>query len=185
MHGGRLAEIIEPVQHVLIFLRRDHLIRKLSGPAHRHQQEDMPRSRADAFAEFEYLFKIMQVIPSDRSVDLKLHALGLEMLDAAHGGVERAGHTAERIVFLGVVAVDGDRTALHARFLDLAGGFRRDERPVGGHHAAQALGTGIGDQLVYIGADHGIAAVKMMIGLPTLGKVSISALASSVDSSPG
>ena len=158
MHGGRLAEIIEPVQHVLVFLRRDHLIRKLGGPAHRHQQEDMPRRRADALAEFEYLLKIMQVIPSDRSVDLKLHALGLETLDAAHGGVERAGHTAERIVFLGVVAVDGDRTALHARFLDLTGVFRRDERPVGGHHAAQALGTRIGDQLVYIGADHGIAA---------------------------
>ena len=97
----------------------------------------------------EYLLKIMQVIPSDRSVDLKLHALCLETLDAAHGGVERAGHTAERIVFLGVVAVDGIEQRCTPASLILAG-VSGVMGVVGGTSTQRRLlGTRPGDQLVY------------------------------------
>ncbi len=160
VHGGGLAEVVEPVQHVLVFLRRDHLIGQTRGPAHGHQQEDMPRRRADALAKFEYLLEVVQVVAGDRGVDLELHALGLEAFDAAHGGVERAGHAAEGVMRLGVVAVDGNGATLHARFPDLAGRLRGDQRAVGRHDAAQALGRGVGHQLVDIGAHHGIAARK-------------------------
>ena len=118
----------------------------------------MPGGGADAFAELEYLLEGVQVALGHRGVDLELHAFGLEVLDASHGGFERTGHAAEGVVAGGVRTVDGDGTALEAGFLDLAGFFGRDAGAVGRHHTAQALVAGVGGQFVHVGAQGGFAA---------------------------
>ena len=75
---------------------------------------------ADANAELEDILEGMQVALGHGGVDLELHALGLEVFDAAHGGFEGTGHTAESVVAGGVGTVDGNGTALEAGFLYLA-----------------------------------------------------------------
>ena len=170
VHVCALAEIIQPVQHVLVFLCGDDLIRQARGPAHGHQQKDMPGRRADALAELEDLLEAAQVVAGHRGVDLKGHAHVLEIADAAHAVLKRAGHAAKGVVTGRVGPVDGNGAALHARLFDPAGAFRGDQGAVGRKGAGQALGVGIGHQFVDVRPHHRIAAGEDDDGIAHLRK---------------
>ena len=170
VHGRGFAEVVEPVQYVFVFARGDDLIDQSGRPTHGHQQEDVPRRRAQTFAQVENVLERSQVVFGDRGVDLKFHAHGLQVFDAPQRGVERAGHAAEGVVTGGVGAVDGDRTTLKTGFLYPAGIFRRDQGSVGGHDAAQPLGRGVGPQFVHVGPHHGVAAGEDDDGIAHLGE---------------
>ena len=177
MHGGGFAEVVEPVQHFFVFFGGDHLFLNFGGPAHGHEQEDVPGHGADFLAQVEDILERVQVALGHRGVDLEFHAFGLQVFDAAHGGVEGSGHAAEGVVACGVGSVDGDGAALEAGFLYLAGGLGRDERAVRRHDAAQALVAGVGGEFIDVGAHHGIAAGEDDDGLADFGE--------GVDEGPG
>ena len=170
VHAGGLAEVVEPVQHVLVFLGADDLVGQAGGPAHGHQQEDVPGGRADALAQIEDVLEAVQVVARDRGVDLEGHPGLFKVFDAAHRGFEGPGHAAELVVAGGVGAIDGDGAAVDAGFLDLAGQFGRDQGAVGREGAGQPLVVGIGHQFIDIGAHHGIAAGEDDDGVAHLGE---------------
>ncbi|MPL61275.1 hypothetical protein SDC9_06845 [bioreactor metagenome] len=168
VHAGALAKIIQPVQHVFVFLRGDDLIGQAGGTAHGHQQKDVPCGCADTLAQLEYLFEAAQIVARDRGVDLKGHAHGFKVFDAAQRSLERAGYAPEAVVTGGVWPVNGNGAAVDPGILDflrVLGGY---EGAVGRKGAGQALAVGIGHQLVHVGPHHGVAAGKDDDGLAHL-----------------
>jgi len=139
VHVRGLAEVVDPVEHFLVLPGRDDLGAKLCRAARGHEQEDVPGRRAELVGQMEDVLEVAHVVPGDRGVDLELHAGGFEVVDAAKRPFEGAGHAPEGVVVGGGWRVDGDRAAGDARGLDLPGVFRRDERPVGRHDAAQVM----------------------------------------------
>ena len=98
VHAGAFAEVVEPVQHVFVFLSRDDLVGQTRGAAHGHQQKDVPGRRADALTELEDFFEAAQVVAGDGGVDLKGHARGFEVFYTPQAGFKSAGHAAEAVV---------------------------------------------------------------------------------------
>ncbi len=76
--------VIEPVQHLLVFLGRDHL---LSGDVHAaadgNQQERVQGVGAQAARQVEHQRQLARVVARDRHVDLERHAAIFQMSEAA------------------------------------------------------------------------------------------------------
>ena len=160
VHARGFAEVVEPVEHLFVFLGRDDLGPKLRGPARGHEQENVPGGGAELFGEPEYLLEVGHVVLGDRGVDLELHPGRLQVVDAAQRPFEGAGHAPEGVVVGGRGRVDGDRAAGNARRLDFLGVFRGDQGPVGGHDAAQVQAPGMAHEVEDVRAQQRLAAGK-------------------------
>src|SRR5271166_4498565 len=115
--GERL--IVEPVQHALVLVRRDHLLlSNVYSATHRNQQESVQRVCTQATREIEHSRQLMRIVSRDGCVDLHRHADVLQITQAINGSVECSGYAAEGVMGGGVRAIQRDRNTLDARVLD-------------------------------------------------------------------
>lgn len=77
MHAGALAEIIEPVQHVLVFLSRDHLIREARGRPMGTSRKMCQAAAPMRSQRLENLLEAAEVVAGHCGVDLKGQAASL------------------------------------------------------------------------------------------------------------
>ncbi len=107
-----LGSVVEPVQHPLVLVRRQHLAVGDAHPAtDRHQHEDVQRVRAERQREVEQRREFRHVVPGDGRVDLDRHARVAQEPQAVHRLRVRSRNAAERVVGRRHRTVQADRHA--------------------------------------------------------------------------
>ncbi len=160
--------IVEPVQHPLVFFRRNHLFGgDIHAATYRHQQEGVQRVRSERLRQFEHLRKLMGIVAGDGGVDLHRHAQILQIAEAGNGGIEGSGNAAETIVGKRIRAVQADGHALHAAIDDHARDVLGHQRAIRGQRHPQTLVRAITRQLKNIRTEERFAAAQHQDGMWT------------------
>ena len=131
LHLRGFAEPVEPVQNLLVLLRRDNLVGKSRSASHGHEQENVPGLGAKALTELENPFEARQIALRDRCVDLEGHPCLGEVAHAAQGGVEGAFDAPEAVMTFCVGPIDGDGDTVDTCVVDFLCSFRGNQCAVG------------------------------------------------------
>src|SRR5208283_4291610 len=131
----------------------------------------MQRISAEAAGQVEDGGQLVRVVTRDGGVDLYRDTQRLQVLHAINRGVEGARNAAERIVGVGVGAVERDGYPLDASFLDALGNVLRDQGAVGSQRGTQAAAGGIFRQFKNIGTIQRLAAAEHEDGTAKVGNL--------------
>ncbi len=168
MKGNLISHVIEPVQQFFIFqgvnLLVDHIFRTPRG----NQQEDMMCHGAKIDRQIQDFRDLVDIMSRHSSINLKLYAHLIQPFNTLKGSIKGPWHFPKLIMFLGACPIKGNAHPLNPRRLHSLSDLWRNQRPVGGHHHAQAQQRSVFGQLKDILSQQGLTARKDDDGLTHL-----------------
>ncbi len=158
VEGGRLRQVVHPVEDALVLLGRDHVFG--GAAAGGYQEEEVEHHGAVACGDLGDGVQLMEAVAADRGANLEGHAQVAQVVHDLQGALEGAGALAEGVVAILGGAVQADVSAGDAGVAGLAqplaGGEGRGAGRKG--HPEPAVVGGVGDEVEDVAPHHGVAA---------------------------